>query len=885
MPVRSDQRQWVRKLDGDMHIVAEQPTSRLYPKDLSEVVECVNLARNTPGGGTRQARAIGSHWCISHAGVTPGFMIETATPVHEADGNQSEPRLNKALRDVVPACLSDEALAFFHRQTVPTFNPAVMPTHQEIYLFHVEAGMRIHELYALLDGIPHDDAFYDDSLASWMRERGAVGDYSGPWALETMGGAGGQTIVGAMSTGTHGGDVDFGPLGEAVVALHLVDGNGEQHWIERTRLRPSTLPLKLVDEAKLEARFPHIHYHSDDELMNGITVACGRMGVIYSVVLRVVRQYALEESVNEQQWSDVKKWLTNPAATIFAANRFVKVDVSPYGGFWHPSQYTCYIVTRVLRELDAAGKPNPLGRTERGVNPGTGPPLGSGEGFFDRACASDNWIRMALASFADVLKDLRTTALKAWAFAAGVIFFPLSSPAAKLDALSAQQGAATTIVWTTVYIAEIDFITDHLLSPTKLAFSDTIAGIANFCAHYDHFPILRSLYGFIFDANHGPRPAAISYAVMDEHDYLNISCVAPGDAIEIFFDATDPKLADFIDLVLIRIRQLENGELSDGPEAFGGYISLRFMAPSASHIAMQRWPRTCSIEIAGLSRVGGTDPFLKQVEADAVSFKAALHWGQRNNWDIKDVEGVYGSAGPSGPLFKWRAALSALTEHGRYDAFSTAFSRQTGLEITDPIIGHFSVMPTEGCADDKALVKWDAISNPPETQAFLVETPRIGVPSRLLLGALSGEREITLRAGRSTLSLVLERELHGRVYHDQRDISVRGFADNEEWSFAFVAELRSVDGITRWAVEMNLYSSSISNALRVAEVHAAFAGVPSWYLRSQDIAELHFTTAQDRQALPSRPVFNKHWLFFSEAPAGSGPGPALAVEFKLDCQH
>src|SRR5439155_15866905 len=118
---------------------------------------------------------------------------------------------------------------------------------------------------------------------------------------------------------------------------------------------------------------------------------------------------------------------------------------------------------------------------------------------------------------------------------------------------------------------------------------------------------------------------AISYAVMDEHDYIDVGCTAPGDSIEIFFDVTDPRLPDFIDRVLSRVNELANGDLENGaPAAFGGYISMRFMAQAQAFIAMQKWPRTCSIEIAGLGHVKGTEPFLKQVEADAVEFNAVL---------------------------------------------------------------------------------------------------------------------------------------------------------------------------------------------------------------------------------------------------------------------
>jgi hypothetical protein len=399
------------------------------------------------------------------------------------------------------------------------------------------------------------------------------------------------------------------------------------------------------------------------------------------------------------------------------------------------------------------------------------------------------------------------------------------------------------------------------------------------------FGILRCVYEGIAEGRHEDLPAmGISYAVMDEHDYLNVGCVAPGDSIEIFFDATDPKLVDFIDLVLARIRQLENGELENGsPAAFGGYISLRFMAQSQAHLAMQRWTRTCSIEIAGLSRIEGTGPLLKQVEADAMKFGAILHWGQRNNWMMKNVEDAYNPLGPSGSLFKWRDVLSLLTDHGRHAVFSTDFSKQMGLEITDPIIDSFSAAPTEGCPQENTTVTWDAIRNPPETQAFLVVRPQQGGETRIPLPGLIGSYSVPLGAGRSTLSLVLQRPLNANIYEAHSDIAVRGFADNDEWPFVFTTEPRLVDGVTRWAAEINLYSQFISNKLRVAEIHSTFPGVPSWIVRHPDIADVPFTTAQNQQVIPSLPVFNKRWLFFSGLASGLGPNPILQVVFKLVC--
>jgi hypothetical protein len=130
MAVARDTRRWIRKVDGDMHIVDEQPVVRLYPTALDEVVESVREARDSPGNS--EARAIGSHWAMSQTGVTPGFMIETASPVHEPEQPPTGKRLNNPLYDVIPDCLTDIAKEFFHRQNVPTFDPSKQPTLLEI---------------------------------------------------------------------------------------------------------------------------------------------------------------------------------------------------------------------------------------------------------------------------------------------------------------------------------------------------------------------------------------------------------------------------------------------------------------------------------------------------------------------------------------------------------------------------------------------------------------------------------------------------------------------------------------------------------------------------------------------------------------------------------
>ena len=51
-------------------------------------------------------------------------------------------------------------------------------------------------------------------------------------ALITSGASNGQTICGAISTGTHGAAWKFGAVHDFIVGFHLISHQGESHWIE-----------------------------------------------------------------------------------------------------------------------------------------------------------------------------------------------------------------------------------------------------------------------------------------------------------------------------------------------------------------------------------------------------------------------------------------------------------------------------------------------------------------------------------------------------------------------------------------------------------------------------------------------------------------------------
>lgn len=160
-----------------------------------------------------------------------------------------------------------------------------------------------------------------------------------------------------------------------------------------------------------------------------------------------------------------------------------------------------------------------------------------------------------------------------------------------------------------------------------------------------------------------------------------------------------------------------------------------------------------------------------------------------------------------------------------------------------------------------------------------------GSTSRVPLGALSGSVEVEFGTGQSTLRLLLERTLNGRMYVDKQDILIRGISANDPWKFVLEASPRVIDGTLRWVVEINLFSQFITNALHVQAVHCTFPGIASWHLRNSEIGDVHFTTALNSHTMTSHPIFNRNWLFFSDSSAVVGPAPVLSVDFMLVCEH
>ncbi len=216
-----------------------QPLSDPWRAGLSAICQIVKDAERL----NRKVRAIGAGWSLSEAAVTPDFLLNTK-PL-----NFIEIGLHDQNRD--PRC--------------------PIPGGQLVF---AQCGATVLELNVVL-------------------ERNGL-------ALCTSGASDGQTIAGAISTGTHGAAISFGSMQEAVVGLHIVAEGGLHYWIERQAQPVVSEHFCGVLGATLIR---------DDDLFDAAVVSFGSFGIIHAVLLRVEPIYLLEKYVWRGEFDKVKPFL------------------------------------------------------------------------------------------------------------------------------------------------------------------------------------------------------------------------------------------------------------------------------------------------------------------------------------------------------------------------------------------------------------------------------------------------------------------------------------------------------------------------------------------------------------------------------------------------
>lgn len=175
-------------------------------------------------------RAMGSGWSFTKVGVTEGGLIDTASL------NFSFPISKK--------------------YTSPQY------AKQPEDLYFLQCGAIIYEV--------------NNRLAAKVPQR----------SIKASGASNGQTIAGALSTGTHGAAIDVGAIPDFVTGLHIVTGGNKHIWLERASYPVASKAFVDWLDAELV---------QDDAQFNAALVSFGSFGFIHGIMIETEPQFLLTE--------------------------------------------------------------------------------------------------------------------------------------------------------------------------------------------------------------------------------------------------------------------------------------------------------------------------------------------------------------------------------------------------------------------------------------------------------------------------------------------------------------------------------------------------------------------------------------------------------------
>lgn len=254
------------------------PLGYFKPTTIHEVIAIINKAEEK----NYKVKAVGSGHSFSDVALTRDYLIDT-----------------HGLDKVLPL----DRLTLKNRQDAGN-------------LFLTECGIRIHALNTALD------------------ERGK--------ALTNMGAYTGQTIIGAISTATHGSGITLDNLAGFVETIVLVTEKGRVLQIERSN---------GISDAPIQLEHLQVELIQDDDIFLSSVVSMGCLGVIYAVVLRVCNSYLLREKRTFCTWNEVKSKLEQ--GDILRNHRHLEVLIDPYS-VNRGTSHNCLVTERNICPPDTA---------------------------------------------------------------------------------------------------------------------------------------------------------------------------------------------------------------------------------------------------------------------------------------------------------------------------------------------------------------------------------------------------------------------------------------------------------------------------------------------------------------------------------------------------
>jgi hypothetical protein len=596
------------------------------PSTRGEIVEIIRRAE----ANGRRVKWIGSIWSFMGNYISPDFLIQS-------DG----------IKDVIKSSLILDKLTLS--------NPSIKE-----HLVHIKGGTKVFNVNRLLHGM--DAAATGDGPDEQNLEckfNGTLGR-----ALPTLGGSGGQAIAGVMATGSHGGDIFLPPIADAVMAIHLIGPGGQEWWIEPSRgltagseahTQKELQTIAASDPAAAVELCSGILVKKDDNFFRSVLVSVGRMGFVYSLVVRTVPAFKLTETRKNDVWEALKNSLTASAFPKFVADlHFLQILVNPFGNGTHQ----CKVAKRTQVKCD----------TPNEVVPGP-----TGFDFQSFICSKQDvrtLIPLLLAALAVILATiaglvaLAAAELAAATALAAIPFIGWALAAAMYAAWAVTIAAIAAL---TVTATALTALIGYLTVSGSLTAGDLIAAVANFAYGAGLKGLMKALLVALFNSgypvtNNGKpwSETRISWKIMDTYGYKYEDFCQKVDSMEIAFDvaaATDANQGyiAFVDEVLAIFDDLYNRNI-----AVAGIMSLRYTSETTALIGMSKFPTTCHIEIPILRKFQGNAEFLARVQRSAIKHRGVPHWGQlMATYTGADIDNLHGSQ-----LTTWRNTLTTLIQAG-----------------------------------------------------------------------------------------------------------------------------------------------------------------------------------------------------------------------------
>ncbi len=629
-----------------------RPARKFLPRNKAELVGAVAMST----AQHHSLRALGANWSLSHAGIATDLVDTADLKKHLSQPRRagSTPLASHRLRDG-----GQDLLA------------RLVPEGGASHYVHVEAGIKIKDLL-------------DDLKSCGL-------------ALPTMGAGGGQSLAGALSTGTHGADIDTPPLVEWVRAVHLVGPGGQEWWVTPQESAFASDELFTLSNWCEDTRIV-----AHDEAFDAVRTAVGRIGVIYSMILEVVPAYVLIEANLAHEWRQVRKELGT--SSIVGGKRTGIFDAPLTGiadGWFRENVIDTYILVK-----HTGGKgfnPTAVKVAERGLVPEKLKFMGLVELARDLHGATPKQLRHANI-VVNLSRPEQCWMTRRWAVAAwvGENHMEPTSRRPIVQALIENKRDPRRIVaplrevftagwdgddWINLAVglaAHIDVAKEFVkfvdVRMPLIAAECTTSGEALFLILYRLLtnPVLaETVRQPVLDAVSGvlsgdfTKRVRVGHAcdVLDTHDY-DFDGAQSGDSAEFLFDAAAQDYLHFADAVVALAR--DNYPLL-------GYMGIRFTPRASALIAMQRFDLTASVEVAtGRARQDNVyAAFWDKLHEAAEAHHGIPHWGQEFRQSRHGIEEHYGST-----LVRWRSMLAELSTDGPA-AFSTTFSRAVGLEPTE----------------------------------------------------------------------------------------------------------------------------------------------------------------------------------------------------------